>query len=191
VNPKSSTDRANTRSRISSSPAYRLSTTKKGGRSGETTPSYVMEIDGLTVCHLGDLGHVPTQAASGSVGKCSTCSSSPSAGSQPSMPAKAAEIVSLLEPQASSRCIFGAPDLNFKLDASANSSRKWDQSVGRGASLKITRDSLPKETQVVLLEAKTKRMRNEPAPTIDQNGSSARWARSSPRIGEDAERERT
>lgn len=129
---------------------------KKGGKDRGANTVYVFDMDGLTVCHLGDLGHVllqPQVEALGNVnvllvpiGAVSTIGAG-----------EASEIVSLLEPQIVIPMHYAHADLKFKLDAAT----KFFKEMGIKApapipSLKVTKDSLPKETQVVLLEAKQK-----------------------------------
>jgi len=129
---------------------------KKGGKERGNNTVYVMEIDGLTVCHLGDLGHVPTQPQAEALGNVNVLLI-PVGGVSTINAGEAAEIVSLLEPQVVIPMHFAHPDLKFKLDASAKFFKEMGIKASDAvASLKITRDSLPKETQVVLLEAKQK-----------------------------------
>ncbi|HEX7586805.1 MAG TPA: MBL fold metallo-hydrolase [Anaerolineae bacterium] len=129
---------------------------KKAGKERGPNTVYVMDIDGLTICHLGDLGHVPTQPQAEALGNVNVLLV-PVGGVSTINAGEAAEIVSLLEPQVVIPMHFAHSDLKFKLDASA----KFFKEMGIKASdavpsYKLTRDSLPKETQVVLLEAKQK-----------------------------------
>ena len=126
---------------------------KKGGKDRGSNTVYVMDIDGLTICHLGDLGHVPTQQAE-ALGNVNVLLV-PVGGVSTINAGEAAEIVSMLEPQVVIPMHFAHPDLNFKLDASAKFFKEMGiKAPDAVASFKITKDSLPKETQVVLLEAK-------------------------------------
>ena len=129
---------------------------KKGGKDRGPNTVYTIDMDGLTICHLGDLGHVPTQPQAEAFGNVSILLV-PVGGVSTIGGAEAAEIISLLEPQVVIPMHFALPDLAFKLESSA----KFFKEMGLKApeavhSFKVTKDSLPKETQVVLLEPKQK-----------------------------------
>ncbi len=129
---------------------------KKGGKERGPNTIYVIEMDGLTICHLGDLGHVPSQAQVDSLGNVNVLLV-PAGNVTTIGPVEAAEVVSLLEPQIVIPMHFSLPDLAFKLDTPT----KFFKQLGVKPpdpvpSLKVTRDSLPQETLVVLLEPKQK-----------------------------------
>ncbi len=129
---------------------------KKGGKDRGRNTVYAIELDGLTICHLGDLGHVPNQAQAEAFGNVNVLLL-PVGGGSTIGASEAAEVVSLLEPQIVIPMHFMLPDLTFKLDSPA----KFFKQLGIKPpdplpSLKVTRDSLPSETQVILLEAKQK-----------------------------------
>lgn len=127
---------------------------KKNGKERGANTVYVFDLDGLTICHLGDLGHVPTQAQAEAFGNVNVLLI-PVGGVSTIGASEAAEIVALLEPPIVIPMHFAHPELAFKLDAAT----KFFKEMGikppdAVASLKATKDSLPAETQVVLLEAK-------------------------------------
>ncbi len=129
---------------------------KRGGKDRGTNTVYVFDIDGLTVCHLGDIGHVPTQPQAEAFGNVNVLLV-PVGGVSTIGASEAAEIVSLLEPQIVIPMHFAHPDLKFKLDPAS----KFFKGMGikppdAAPSFKVTQDSLPDATQVVLLEAKQK-----------------------------------
>jgi len=124
---------------------------KKGAQRGRNTV-FLFEFDGLTICHLGDLGHVPTQAQVEAlsdvdillipVGGVSTIAAS-----------QAAEVVSLLEPKIVIPMHYKTKAFALKL-ASVN---RFLQEMGlkklaAQESLKVTASTLPEETQIVLLD---------------------------------------
>jgi L-ascorbate metabolism protein UlaG (beta-lactamase superfamily) len=126
---------------------------KKGAQRGRNTV-FLFEFDGLTICHLGDLGHVPTQAQVEAlsdvdillipVGGVSTIAAS-----------QAAEVVSLLEPKIVIPMHYKTKALTLRL-ASVN---RFLQEMGlkklaAQESLKVTASTLPEETQIVLLDYK-------------------------------------
>ncbi len=129
---------------------------KKDGKERGANTVYVIEMDGLTICHLGDLGHVPTQPQAEAMGDVDVLLL-PVGGVSTITGNEAAEIVSLIEPHIVIPMHFHSDDLKFKLDSPA----KFFKEMGLKApkpveSLKVTKDSLPSETQVFLLQAKQK-----------------------------------
>jgi L-ascorbate metabolism protein UlaG (beta-lactamase superfamily) len=129
---------------------------KKGGKDRGKNTVYVFEMDGLTICHLGDLGHVPTQPQREAFGNINILLV-PVGGVTTIGGGEAAEIVSMLEPQIVIPMHFFHSDLAFKLDQPAKFFKEMGiKAPPQVASLKVTKDALPKETQVVLLEAKQK-----------------------------------
>jgi L-ascorbate metabolism protein UlaG (beta-lactamase superfamily) len=113
-------------------------------------------MDGLTICHLGDLGHVPTQPQAEAFGNVNVLLV-PVGGIATIGAGEAAEIVSMLEPQIVIPMHFAHLDLKFKLDAATKFFKEMGiKAPAQVPSLKVTKDSLPEETQVVLLEAKQK-----------------------------------
>lgn len=129
---------------------------KRGGKDRGRNTVYVIEMDGLTICHLGDLGHVPNQTQAEAFGNVNVLLV-PVGGVSTIGGADAAEVVSLLEPQVVIPMHYALPDLEFKLETTT----KFMNGMGIKApaavpSLRLTKDSLPKETQVVVLEPKQK-----------------------------------
>lgn len=129
---------------------------KRGGKDRGKNTVYVINIEGLNVCHLGDLGHVPTQAQAEAIGQVDILLV-PVGGGNALNASDAAEVVSLFEPMLVIPMHYRVPDLTVKLD----SVDKFIKEMGIKAPSKIEvlavkRDGLPKETQVVLLEMKQK-----------------------------------
>ena len=129
---------------------------KKNGKDRGANTVYVIDMDGLTICHLGDLGHVPNQTQAEAFGNVNILLI-PVGGVSTINAGEAAEIVSMLEPQIVIPMHYAHADLKFKLDPVAKFFKEMGiKSSDAVASLKVTKDSLPKETQVVLLEPKQK-----------------------------------
>jgi L-ascorbate metabolism protein UlaG (beta-lactamase superfamily) len=129
---------------------------KKGGKERGANTVYVFDLDGLTICHLGDLGHVPTQPQAEALGNVNVLLI-PVGGVSTINASDAAEIVSMLEPQIVIPMHFEHPELKFKLEPAAKFFKEMGiKPLAPAPSLKVTKDSLPSETQVVLLEAKQK-----------------------------------
>ncbi|MBI5934029.1 MAG: MBL fold metallo-hydrolase [Chloroflexi bacterium] len=115
---------------------------------------YVFDYDGITVAHLGDLKNVPSQAEVEALGTVNVALV-PVGGGGGLNAAKAAEVVSLLEPNLVIPMHYATPDAKIQLDAL----NKFLKEMGLGANavetqaaLKVTRSSLPDETHVVTLE---------------------------------------
>ncbi len=129
---------------------------KKGGKERGVNTVYIFDIDGLTICHLGDLGHVPTQPQIEALGNVNVLLV-PVGGVSTIHAGEAAEIVSMLEPQIVIPMHFAHADLKFKLDSPLKFFKEMGiKAPNAVASLKVTKDNLPSETQVVVLEAKQK-----------------------------------
>jgi L-ascorbate metabolism protein UlaG (beta-lactamase superfamily) len=115
---------------------------------------YVFDYDGITVAHLGDLKNVPSQAEVEALGTVNVALV-PVGGGGGLNAAKAAEVISLLEPNLVVPMHYATPDAKIQLD----SLNKFLKEMGLGAnsvekqvSLKVTRSGLPEETKVVALE---------------------------------------
>ena len=116
---------------------------------------FVFDYDGITVAHLGDLKHTPTQSEIESLGTINVALV-PVGGGGGLNAAKAAEIISMLEPNLVIPMHYSTPDVKLPLDAL----NKFIKEMGLSQtetqpSLKVTRSSLPHETHVVVLEYQT------------------------------------
>ena len=131
--------------------------TDASGKKSKDVPRntlYVFDYDGITVAHLGDLRNVPSQAEVEALGTVNVALV-PVGGGGGLNAAKAAEVVSLLEPNLVIPMHYATPDAKVELD----SLNKFLKEMGLGAgafekqtSLKVTRSSLPDETHVIALE---------------------------------------
>jgi L-ascorbate metabolism protein UlaG (beta-lactamase superfamily) len=124
---------------------------KKSDKSGKNT-LYVFDYDGLTVAHLGDLKQILTQAEIEALGTVNVALV-PVGGGSSLNAAKAAEVISLIEPNLVIPMHYATPDSIISLD----SLNKFLKEMGLGKqeaqpTLKVTRSSLPDETHVVVLE---------------------------------------
>ena len=129
-----------------------------GGGSGKiskaqvTNTLYVFDYDGLTVAHLGDLKQVPTQTEIEALGTVNVALV-PVGGGGGLNAAKAAEVISVLEPNIVVPMHYSTPDAKLSLD----SLNKFLKEMGLGKqetqpSLKVTRSGLPDETRVFVLD---------------------------------------
>ena len=113
---------------------------------------YVFDYDGITVAHLGDLKRVPSQTEVEALGAVNVALV-PVGGGGGLNAAKAAEVISLLEPNIVIPMHYATKDVKLKLD----SLEKFVKEMGLSTlqpepSLKVTRTGLPEETHVVVLE---------------------------------------
>jgi L-ascorbate metabolism protein UlaG (beta-lactamase superfamily) len=116
---------------------------------------YVFDYDGITVAHLGDLKQIPTQSDIESLGTINVALV-PVGGGGGLNAAKAAEVISLLEPNLVIPMHYATPAVKLSLD----SLNKFIKEMGLSKpetqpSLKVTRSGLPDETHVVVLEYQT------------------------------------
>ncbi len=118
---------------------------------------FLFEFDDLTVCHLGDLNLVPTQAqVEEALGEVDVLLI-PVGGGETLNASQAAEVVSLLEPHIVIPMHYHVPDCTLKLDTVGKFLKEMGlDKVPIQESLKVGRSSLPDETQIVLLELKSK-----------------------------------
>jgi len=131
------------------------SSRKKGKDDAARNTIYVFDYDGITVAHLGDLKHTPTQSEIESLGTINVALV-PVGGGGGLNAAKAAEIISLLEPNLVIPMHYSTPAVKLPLDTL----NKFIKEMGLSQtetqpSLKVTRSSLPHETHVSVLEYQT------------------------------------
>jgi L-ascorbate metabolism protein UlaG (beta-lactamase superfamily) len=126
----------------------------KGAKEELRNTLYVVDYDGVTVAHLGDLKRVPSQTEIENLGEVKVALV-PVGGGVGLNAARAAEIVSLLEPEIVIPMHYQIPGGKLKL-AALNRFLK-EMGVGKVEavpSLKVTRSSVPSETRVTVLEYK-------------------------------------
>ena len=125
---------------------------KKKGKDSIRNTIYVFDYDGITVAHLGDLQQVPTQSEIESLGTINVALV-PVGGGGGLNAAKAAEVISLIEPNIVIPMHYATTAVKVSLD----SLNKFVKEMGLSKpetqpSLKVTRSGLPDETRVVVLE---------------------------------------
>lgn len=124
---------------------------RKGAKRGKNTV-FLFEFNDLTICHLGDLGHVPTQSQIEALSEVDVLLI-PVGAVYTINAAQAAEIVSLLEPRLVIPMHYKTPALDIKLDGVSKFLKEMGlKRLAPQDSLKVTKSTLPEETQVVLLQ---------------------------------------
>ncbi len=129
---------------------------RRYGKDRGKNTAYVIHVENLILCHLGDLGHVPTQAQAESFGNIDILFV-PVGGVTTINASEAAEVVALFEPQLVIPMHYRVPELTYKLDTVDKFIKEMGLKMPETVeSLKVTKDNLPKETQIVILEMKQK-----------------------------------
>ena len=116
---------------------------------------FVIYMDDMAICHLGDLSHVPNQNQVEDMGNIDVLLV-PVGGKMALNAAQAAEVISLIEPYIVIPMHYSLPGLTIKMDPVS----KFLKEMGVAKSdpvntLKLSKSGLPEETQIVLLELKT------------------------------------
>jgi L-ascorbate metabolism protein UlaG (beta-lactamase superfamily) len=130
---------------------------EKGERLGKNI-AYVLEMDDLRVCHLGDLGHVPTPEQVEELSGVDILLA-PVGGNNTIAAAAAAETVSLLEPKLVLPMHYQTPAAKAQLDPLDRFLKEMGAPSAleeRQAKLSVTKSTLPQETKVQVLDYRTK-----------------------------------
>jgi L-ascorbate metabolism protein UlaG (beta-lactamase superfamily) len=142
---------------ITGIPTGRSDGDKKKAKASEpkTNTVYVFDYEGFTVCHLGDLDHVPTQSQIEALGAVDVALV-PVGGGGGLNAAQAAEVISLIEPSLVVPMHYRTNHGSSSLDPVSKFLKEMGLSaVQPEPLLKLSKSSLPDETRVVLLEAKS------------------------------------
>jgi L-ascorbate metabolism protein UlaG (beta-lactamase superfamily) len=124
---------------------------KRGALHGLNTV-FTFDFSGLTVCHLGRLGHVPTQSQVENLGTVDVLLV-PVGGGGSLTPAQASEVISLFEPRLVTPMYYKIRGLKSSLGTLDRFLREMGmEKVDSQDVLKISRASLSEETQIVVLE---------------------------------------
>ncbi len=123
---------------------------ERGSKKGKNTV-YLMEVDGVSICHLGDLGHVLTSEQSEEIGDVDVLLL-PVGGVSTIGAEMAAEVIRQLEPKVVIPMHYKTPEINRELDSVDKFIKEMGiEQVETRPKLSITKSSLPPNTQVVLL----------------------------------------
>ena len=123
---------------------------EKGGVRGKNT-IYLMEIDGVSICHLGDLGHVLTTEQVEELGDVDVLLL-PVGGVSTIDASMAAEVIRQLEPQAVIPMHYKTPAISRPLDPVEKFLKEMGKEVEEPRpKLSLTKSTLPLGTQVFVL----------------------------------------
>jgi L-ascorbate metabolism protein UlaG (beta-lactamase superfamily) len=114
---------------------------------------YVFDYNTLTVAHLGDLDHVPSQAMIDALGPVDVALV-PVGGGAGLSSGQAAEVISLLEPSIVVPMHYQTPDLRgIELEPVDRFLREMGiNTIETQSVLRVAAGALPEQTQVVLLD---------------------------------------
>lgn len=126
---------------------------KRGASRGLNTV-FTFDFGGLTVCHLGRLGHVPTQSQVENLGTVNILLV-PVGGGGSLSPARASEVISLFEPSLVIPMYYKVRGLQVSLGTLGRFLKEMGlEKMDSQEVLKVSRTGLSEETQVVVLEPK-------------------------------------
>lgn len=113
--------------------------------------AYMVQYDGLTVLHLGDLDHVPSQSIIESMGDVNVLLV-PVGGGGTLKAAEASEVVALIEPNYIVPMHYALPGLTIELDPVDKFLKEMGISrVQEEDTLRVTTSTLPEQPHVVVL----------------------------------------
>ncbi len=122
----------------------------KGQSRGKNTV-YLMEIDGVTICHLGDIGHVIDDKLLEEIGKIDILML-PVGGVTSITPAMAAETIRKMEPKIVLPMHYKTPATSRELEPVESFLKEMGQStIEPKPKLNINKNNLPLTMQVVIL----------------------------------------
>jgi L-ascorbate metabolism protein UlaG (beta-lactamase superfamily) len=125
-----------------------------GNEGEERNVIFVFEFDGLTVCHLGDLAQVPTQTQVEALSNVDVLMV-PVGGGSSLNATQAAEIISLIEPYIVVPMHYKTSSISLKLDKVDKFLKEMGVARVEAVDvLKVSKSSLPEETQVAVLNPK-------------------------------------
>jgi L-ascorbate metabolism protein UlaG (beta-lactamase superfamily) len=123
---------------------------ERGKKRGENTV-YLMEVDGVAICHLGDLGHALSDEQVEELGNVDVLLL-PVGGVSTIGATTSAEIIRQLEPKAVVPMHYKTPSISRELDPVEKFLKEMGmEQIEARPKLTITRSSLPPSTQVFLL----------------------------------------
>lgn len=118
---------------------------------------FVFEYNTLSVAHLGDLDAVPSQTQIDALGEVNILLV-PVGGGNTLNASQAAELVSMLEPNIVIPMHYKLPELKLEIEEVERFLKEMGVTeIEEESSLKITKSSLPEETQVAILTPKLKK----------------------------------
>lgn len=122
----------------------------EGSERGKNT-IYNINMDGINIVHLGDLGHLLSEEQIELIGACDILLI-PVGGVYTITPSEAPEVISQLEPRIVIPMHYKIEGLKYELSPIEEFLKAYGvENIEPQAKLSITKDKLPEETQVILL----------------------------------------
>jgi L-ascorbate metabolism protein UlaG (beta-lactamase superfamily) len=116
---------------------------------------FLMDFGGLSVCHLGFLGHVPAQSQVEDLGTVDVLLV-PVGGGDSLTPAQAAEVISVFEPGIVIPMYYDIPGLNVQLGSLDRFRKEVGLETLRSEdSLKMSKSNITEETEIVVVRPKS------------------------------------
>jgi len=113
---------------------------------------FTFEYEDLTICHLGLLGHVPTQSQVENLGAVDVLLA-PVGGGGSLTPARASEVISLFEPGLVIPMYYKIDELKVKLGPLGRFLKEMGlENVESQETFKVTKTAVSEETRVIVLE---------------------------------------
>jgi L-ascorbate metabolism protein UlaG (beta-lactamase superfamily) len=123
----------------------------KGTERGQNT-IFCFQVDGLRVCHLGDLGHVPTEQEAMRIGPVDLLLM-PIGGVYTIDPAQAAQTAQRLNPRITIPMHYKTPKCGFPLAKVEDfTSGKAAVKVLKTSELEIQKETLPQSLEIIVLQ---------------------------------------
>ena len=130
-------------------------TPPKNAKSPTQNKVFVIYMEDINLCHLGDLAYVPPQKQVEDMGNIDVLLI-PVGGQNALNAAQAAEVISLIEPYIVIPMHYKLPGLTIKLDPASKFLKEMGITKADTVdTLKLTRTNFTEETQVMLLEVKS------------------------------------
>ncbi len=124
----------------------------EGGKKRGKNTSYMIQMDDVQVCHLGDLGHVPTAEQVEEMSNVDILFI-PVGGNYTINAAQAAEVISLIEPKIVIPMHYKTDVVKAEIDTLDKFAREMGlKSTQTQPKLSVTKTTLPAEQQIVVLE---------------------------------------
>ncbi len=115
---------------------------------------YIMDFNGVSVAHLGDLHHIPSQSKIDALGSIDVALI-PVGGGSGLHASQAAEIISLLEPSIVIPMHYKTPFTNLELDPVDRFLKEMGVSnLVEEETIRVSAGGLPEQTQIMLLSVK-------------------------------------
>ena len=113
---------------------------------------YVFDFNSITVAHLGNVSRLPTKTEIEAMGTVNVALV-PIGSSRGFNPSRAAEVISMIEPNIVVPMHYDCPDCNIPLELLTRFLKEMGVSeIVTHPSLKVTESTLPEETQIIVLD---------------------------------------